>query len=312
MNRRQLLQAGIAALPVVGASSARAAAPPAKDLADRICLFTDHLDDSGYTFAEVASMMKQLGVTGPDLTVRSGGLVPPERVSQDLSLAVEAFRKVGLSVPMISTNIQSANAAAAETLSLAGRLGIRYYKLGYYDYEDAARWQERLAQVRAELKPLLELGQMVGVTAGLHNHAGATVGGAMWDTWELLSPLDARWVGAYFDPSHATIEGGNHGWKLGFHRIAPRLKMVALKDFVWEKQDGGWRTRWVPLGEGMVRWREFLSLLVRTPFPGPISLHIEYDPGGSGKADRFEKSFLAAERDLKFLRKELAAATVSG
>lgn len=310
MNRRHLLKAA-AALPVLGAGAA-VAAPSAPNLQERLCLFTDHLDDSGYTYEEVARMLKQLGISGPDLTVRGGGLVAPERVTEDLPRAVKAFREQGLTVPMISTNLRSASDNAAETLRLAGKLGIRYYKLGYYEYEDASRWAERLEAVRRDLKPLLRLGEEAGMQAGIHNHAGATVGGAMWDSWELLQPLDPKWVGIYFDPSHATIEGGNHGWKLGFHRLAPRLKMVALKDFVWEKTGGQWRTRWVPLGEGMVRWPEFFQLLAKVPFSGPVSLHIEYDPGGANKADRFEKSFLAAERDLTFLRGQLKAAGLAG
>lgn len=311
MNRRSLLKATVAA-PALWAGAAVTAAPPGTNLLNRLCLFTDHLDDSGYTFEEVARMMKQLGISGPDLTVRSGGLVAPEKVAEDLPRAVRACQDQGLTVPMISTNLRSATDNAAETLRLAGKLGIHYYKLGYYEYEDAARWSERLEAVRRELKPLLRLGEQAGMQAGIHNHAGATVGGAMWDSWELLQPLDPNWVGVYFDPSHATIEGGNHGWKLGFHRVSPRLKMVALKDFVWEKTGGQWRTRWVPLGEGMVRWPEFFQLLARVPFAGPVSLHIEYDPGGANKADRFEKSFLAAERDLTFLRQQLRAAGLAG
>jgi len=310
MNRRDLLKAAAAA-PLFCAGPPAAAAP-GPNLLERLCLFTDHLDDSGYSYEEVARMLKQLGISGPDLTVRSGGLVAPEKVSEDLPRAVKACRDQGLTVPMISTNLRSATDNAAETLRLAGKLGIRYYKLGYYEYEDASRWPERLEAVRRELKPLLQLGEQAGMQAGIHNHAGATVGGAMWDSWELLGPLDPKWVGVYFDPSHATIEGGNHGWKLGFHRVSPRLKMVALKDFIWEKTGGQWRTRWVPLGEGMVRWPEFLQLLARVPFTGPVSLHIEYDPGGNNKADRFEKSFLAAERDLNFLRGQLKAAGLAG
>lgn len=311
MNRRQLLKTGLAAVPIAAAAHpATAEAPPEKGLLDRLCLFTDHLDDSGYSYEEVARMIRQLGIAGPDLTLRPGGLVAPERVSADLPRAMEAFRKEGLTIPMVSTGITSANPAAAETLSVAGKLGIRFYKLGYYDYEDPAHWKERLEAVRGELRPLLRLGRTAGLQAGVHNHAGATIGGAMWDAAELLEPLDPAWVGAYFDPSHAHIEGGNHGWKLGFHRLAPRLKMAALKDFVWEKTGGQWRTRWVPLGEGMVRWREFFELLARTPFPGPVSLHIEYDPGGTTKSDRFERSFLAAERDLKFVRQQLKEAGV--
>jgi sugar phosphate isomerase/epimerase len=310
MNRRQLLNTALAAAAGCTAAAPAAAQPPGR-LLDRLCLFTDHLDDFGYGYDEVARMIRQLGIAGPDLTLRPGGLVLPERVSTDLPRAMEAFRKEGLTVPMISTGITSAGPVASEILSTAGKLGIRFYKLGYSDYGDTARWKERLEAVRNEFKPLLLLGSKAGLQAGLHNHSGATVGGAMWDAAEVLEPLDSAWVGAYYDPSHGHIEGGNHGWKLGFHRLVPRLKMVALKDFVWEKTGGQWRTRWVPLGEGMVRWPEFFQLLARTSFPGPLSLHIEYDPGGANKADRFERSFLAAERDLKFVRQQLKDAGVS-
>jgi sugar phosphate isomerase/epimerase len=58
----------------------------------------------------------------------------------------------------------------------------------------------------------------------------------------------------------------------------------------------------------MVDWTEFFRLLRDVPFAGPISLHIEYDPGGRTPAERFENSFAAAERDLKFLRAQLDAA----
>jgi sugar phosphate isomerase/epimerase len=83
--------------------------------------------------------------------------------------------------------------------------------------------------------------------------------------------------------------------------------MIAIKDFVWEKTDGQWRTRWVPLGEGMVDWTGFFQQLALTSFSGPISLHIEYDPGGATPAERFDNSLSAAQRDLKFLRERLAA-----
>jgi L-ribulose-5-phosphate 3-epimerase len=310
MQRRHLLQAGLAASGAVALPRAPAAGePPARPVHDRICLFLDHLDDFGYSYAEIAGMLRRLGIAGPDLTVRPGGLVPPERAPEELPRAAAAFRDAGLTVPMISTGITGlADATARPILESAGRLKIPYFKLGYSHYEDPSRWQSRIAEVRRDLEPVLQVAKKAGVQAGLHNHAGPIVGGALWDGWELLQPLDPGVVGFYFDPAQATIEGGNHGWKLGFHRVAPRLKMVAIKDFVWEKSGGQWRTRWCPLGEGMVRWPEFFRELARVPFPGPISLHIEYDPGGSSKADRFEKSFLAAERDLKFLRAQLRTA----
>jgi sugar phosphate isomerase/epimerase len=316
MNRRQFLgvTAPIAASALIArrscAGADQAGGSPEKKravaLADRICLFTDHLDDFGYSYADVARMLKQLRIAGPDLTVRPGGLVLPKRVGEDLPKAVAAFGDAGLTVPMISTGLTSANDPAANaTLSTAGKLGIRYFKLGYYGYDDVEQWQARLAATRKNLEGLLSLSRRAGLIAGFHNHSGASVGGALWDSWELLSGLAAEAIGFYFDAAQATIEGGNHAWKLGLARLAPRLVMVAIKDFVWEKSGGHWRTRWVPLGQGMVRWTEFFAMLRKIPFDGPISLHIEYDPGGANKMARFENSLAAAERDLRFLREQL-------
>ncbi len=322
MNRREFVYTtGLAALSATGttaraadqtAASSSATETQSVPLADRICLFTDHLDDFDYSFREIAAMLKQLGVTGPDLTVRPGGLVTPDKVAEDLPKAVAAFRDVGLTVPMISTGLTSVKDPAAEpTLATAGKLGIRYYKLGYYHYDDVTHWQSALKTTREDLEGLVAIGRRSGMIAGFHNHAGPYIGGALWDSWELLDGLDARLIGFYFDPAQATIEGGNHAWKLNFLRIAPRLAMLAIKDFVWEKHDGQWRTRWVPLGEGMVRWNEFFAALVRVRFDGPISLHIEYDPGGETKAARFEKSLAAAERDVKFLKQQIQEATAA-
>jgi sugar phosphate isomerase/epimerase len=310
LNRRNVLRAGLA---VAATTTATAAAEPpepkARPLHERICVFTDHLDDHGLTYAEVAAHLKQLDVAGPDLTVRPGGLVPPDKVADELPKAAAAFRDAGLSIPMVSTGLTSVrDPAARPTLAACGKLGVRYFKTGYYKYDDPDRWEERIASARKDLAALVELGKETGACAGVHNHSGPTVGGAMWDGWELLQTLDAKWVGAYFDPMHATIEGGNFGWQMGFRRLAPRLKMIAVKDFVWEKTANGWRTRMCPLGEGMVRWPEFFRLLAKVRFDGPLSLHIEYDVGGKTKAERLDNGLTAAQKDLRFLRKQIAAA----
>jgi len=316
MNRRELLQlAGVTATSAFlyspGSCQAEEKAqtsPPAVPLADRLCLFTDHLDDAGYSYAEVAAMLSPLKISGPDLTLRPGGIVAPERVAEDLPKAAAAFRDKGMSVPMVSTNLTSAKDPTAQPiLTTMGKLGIGYFKLGYYHYHELARWESELETQRKDLAALLDLTRKAGVHAGFHNHSGATIGGAIWDSWEFLRPLDPASVGFYFDPAHATIEGYRHTWKLNLRRISQRLTMVALKDFVFEKGSKGWQTRWCPLGEGMVNWDEFFALLVQLPFPGPISIHIEYDPGGNTRVERIDKALAAAQKDIAFVRKHLAA-----
>jgi sugar phosphate isomerase/epimerase len=306
MRRREFLPTAALAMTSLFRGATRAEESKPAPLTERICLFTDHLDNHGYTYAEVASMLRRLKVAGPDLTVRGGGLVPPERVAEELPKAAAAFQDQGLSIPMLTTTLTSARDAAAKPIFAAMQsLGIRYYKLGYYHYHDLAQWETDLETQRNDLKGLLELGRAHGVHAGFHNHAGG-LGGAIWDAWELLKPLGKGDVGFYFDPAHASIEGAKQAWKLNLHRIAPRLSMVAIKDYVWEKTSKGSQTRWCPLGEGMVNWPEVFGLLKTVSFPGPISLHIEYDPGGSTRPERIDNSLAAAERDLAFLRKHLA------
>jgi sugar phosphate isomerase/epimerase len=318
MQRRDVLKMGaiVAAVGCLRGGGARTLlrgadlenAAPVKPIEERMCLFTDHLDDFGYSYAEVAEMLAPLKIAGPDLTVRAGGVVPPERVADELPKAAAAFKDRGMSIPMISTNLTTArDPNARPTLTTMQKLGIRYFKLGYYHYGDLAGWEADLTAARKDLAGLLELGREFGVHAGFHNHAGA-IGGALWDSWELLQPLDRAAVGFYFDPSHASVEGAKETWKLNLQRLSPRLSMVAIKDYLWEKTSKGWQTRWCPLGEGMVDWPEVFRRLVRFPFPGPLSVHIEYDPGGSTRVERIENSLAAAQRDLAFVRKHLAEA----
>lgn len=279
---------------------------PVVPVQERICLFTDHLDHFGYTYSEVAKMLSPLKIAGPDLTVRPGSVVSPAHVTEELPKAAAAFRDQGLSIPMVSTNLTSANDATARpTLTAMKELGIRYFKLGYYHYHELAKWETELEALRKSLAGLVELGGQFNTVAGFHNHAGPGVGGALWDAWALLQPLNPANVGFYFDPAHASIEGAKHAWKLNLQRISARLKMVAVKDYVWEKSKTGWQTRWCPLGEGMVNWSEFFRQLAQYPFPGPLSVHIEYDPGGATRMERIDNSLAAAQHDIAFVRRHL-------
>lgn len=318
MHRRDFLQAALAAaVAAAGPGAVGMQCSAANDrevlpLHDRLCLFTDHLDHHGFSYPEIARMLAPLKIAGPDLTVRGGGVVKPDQAAEELPKANAAFREHGMSIPMLTTNLTSASDPTAKSiLSTMGRLGIRYYKLGYYHYHDAASWETDIATQRKALTGLLELGREAGVIAGLHNHAGQSIGGALWDGWEFLKPLDDDHVGFLYDPGHATLEGAKFGWKLNLQRISPRLKMVALKDFVWEKTSQGWQTRWCPLGEGLVNWTEFFAILVKLPFPGPISIHIEYEPGGSTRLERIDHSLAAAQKDVAFVREHWQQATLA-
>lgn len=301
MTRRELVGVSAAALGAIPLGGSEPA-----ELGSRICVFTDHL--AGFSYEDVARMLREAGVSGPDLTVRPGGLVKPERVAHDLLRAAAAFKEQGLSIPMMTTAVLSANdPASRNVLSTASKLGVRYYRPGYYKYKDLARWQEAIDSMRRDLAGLAALNRELGVRATLHNHSGEAVGCAVWDLLQAIEGVDPQYIGLEFDPSHATIEGGKVAWNLNFRRAASRIFVIGIKDYVWEKSADGWRTRWVPLGEGMMQWPAVFDLIRTTNFPGPISLHMEYVSTKGTLRERYDRSLEATVRDVEFLRKHLAA-----
>jgi sugar phosphate isomerase/epimerase len=267
-----------------------------------LCLFSKHLPSMEWP--RLAKAAKDAGFAGIDLTVRPKGHVAPERVAIDLPRAVDAVRAEGLSVPMITTGLVSADDPAARpTLETAGRLGVTLVKPGYYSYAFTDVRRE-LAETARHFARLAAMAADCGVTLGFHNHNG-NIGASGWDAAAIVDPTPERAAGYYFDVAHAVVEGGVGGWRAFTALVHDRLRMVAVKDFVWAKADRGWRPRWVPLGEGQVDWTQHMSDLTAARFAGPISLHLEYlDMTGSQDAVE-RRTIEAASRDLTFLRAHL-------
>jgi sugar phosphate isomerase/epimerase len=263
-----------------------------------VCIFSKHMAQFGYD--ELGKKAKETGFEGVDLTVRPKGHVLPENAATDMPRAVEAIQKHGLTVPMITTELKSAtDAAARPTLSTAAKLKVPYWKPGYLRH-DLRSLEEGMMQARAALTGLAELSKEYGVTAGYHNHSGNYFGAAVWDTREAIGKLDSKVIGYYYDPGHATIEGGLAGWEISLAMVLPRLKMVALKDFYWAKNnEGKWRPVWCPMGEGMVDWPKMFAAFKRSGFTGPLTLHVEYHA---------KDELAAIAKDCEFIKKQVAAA----
>jgi sugar phosphate isomerase/epimerase len=260
-------------------------------------------------WVELAQSAKGAGFGGIDLTVRGGGHVLPPRVTEDLPKAVLAIRGEGLDVPMITTELVSADDPTARPiLSAASKLSIRFLKPGYYHYKFTDVRKE-LEQAGDQFRGLVELAQEFGIQVGFHNHSGY-VGAPLWDIARVMDTLDAKWAGYYFDLQHATSEGGVGGWRIAANLVMPRMKMMAVKDLYWRKiETGGWREQDCPLGQGMCHYKEFLKMASEGGFQGPISLHVEYEiPGVSNRQGialsraKDDDVMAAAKRDLDYLK----------
>ncbi|HTQ53295.1 MAG TPA: sugar phosphate isomerase/epimerase family protein [Bryobacteraceae bacterium] len=293
ISRRTFALGGVAA----GGAALQIAAQTAHAL-PLVCVFSKPLIKIHY--ADLGGVLKDLNADGCDLTVRPGGHVEPALAPADLYRAIEAIRAEGVEVPMITTAfVSAADPTLRAVLAIAGRMKVPYFKLGYWRYGPADNILARIAEVRRDVAGMAAQGRLYGMAAGFHNHSGSYVGEAVWDGRAVIEGLDPNWIGYYFDPCHATAEGGEAGWNIAMRMALPRTKMVALKDFYWEKSSGKWTMRMCPLGEGMVDWPQVFALLASARYAGPLSVHIEYEPADI---------LTAIKRDLEFVNKHVAAA----
>jgi sugar phosphate isomerase/epimerase len=305
INEKQMRRDFIKSASAFAAASALPRKPESNGFNGAICLFSKHLP--AMDWKRMAQAVKKLGFDGVDLTVRPGGHVLPERAAEDLPKAVEAIRAEGLKLPMITTALTSAGDPTAKPiLSTTGKLSIPFFKPGYYRYSFADVRGE-LQKAMSDFRSLTEVSKQSGVQCGFHNHENY-VGAQLWDVAQTIDQLDPKWVGYYFDIRHAVAEGGGAGWKIALNLVAPRVKMIAVKDSYWEKTSRGWRQRNCPLGEGQVDWKAYFKLLRQANFHGPVSLHLEYEIPGATAAAQEENMLVAAKRDLEFLRARLQEA----
>lgn len=245
-------------------------------------------------FGELAA---EMGFEGVDLTVRPGGYVPPQEVEAELPKAVETLKAKGLSVPMITTSITSVEDPYAEAVfKTASECGVKYLKLGYWIYEGFGKLKAQIEEARRRLEGIQELSRRYGVTAALHIHSGMYLTAEPMVVAQILEGFDPDLVGAYIDPGHMTVEGGLAGWLIGLDALSDKIRMVAVKDFAWFKEGGSWKAKVVPLGEGLVPWREVFSILKHIGFRGPVSLHSEYED--LTLTELIEQT----RRDLKYVR----------
>lgn len=268
INRRKFLGAGLAALAVGAGGLPKAQGalkmPP-------VCVFSKHLQFLDYP--ALAKACKKMGLDGIDLTVRKGGHVDPRNVERDLPEAVAAIRGEGLEVSMITTSINSGKGAETKrVLEAASKEGIRYYRIGGHKYDAEGDPLETLKEVIADLTSLAKLNEALGMVSGYHNHSGMlNVGAPVWDLLRVYEAVGSPTIGSNFDMGHAVAEGPYGDWQITARALAPHTHMMAAKDFVYE----GNKPRWLPIGEGVVPFKELFTIAHHAGFNGPVSVHFE-------------------------------------
>ena len=304
-NFTKLSAAAVGSIPLMGFNTSvfNMTKKPNDNL--EVSLFSKHLQFLDYN--EMAAVASEIGFDGLDLTVRRKGHVLPERVVHDLPKAVEAMKKYGVNAQMMSTNVWDANNIVNKTvLDTASDLGFTHYRTDWLKYPEDRTIQESQTIYGLEAKALEVLNKDLGLVGCYQNHAGKHVGAPIWDLPPIFSKTNNKNIGCQYDIRHAVVEGGT-SWELGLRLIKPFINSLVIKDFKWGIVDGKWKPINTPLGEGMVDFNRYFSLLKKYEINVPVSLHLEYDLGGAEHGDSkisIDKKvvFAKMKKDLEFLR----------
>ena len=274
-NRRQFIStvaAAGAAIPF--ASGLGSVLPQPAENKYPVRLFSKPLDT--YDFDFMCECIIKSGVSGIDLVVRPGGRVEPAVVEKELPERIAEAKKYNLVTDMMVSAIVSASDPFTErVLKAASASGIKYYRLGWFDYNQKTDIWESLQKSRIVIKEIAELNKKYKIHGGYQNHAGPRVGGPVWDLHELLRDIPAEYLGSQYDVRHAMVEGANT-WILGMKLIAPHIRTLAIKDFTWKTVNNKVQAVTVPMGEGMINWDTFFKTVKELNITGPLTLHIEY------------------------------------
>lgn len=229
---------------------------------------------------KVARITKELGFDGVDLLVRDGYTVPTQAIERDLTQAVEEMHKVGLSVSLVTTDINSVDDPLLRPLLVTcKRLGIGQIRLGWWRYDKKRDHTEQWQAAQKEIRALAEVTAEHSVYALLQMH-GSALHQSPTRTRLLIDPIPEHLVGIYFDPGNMVKQEGFENWHLSVNMVKDRLHMVGVKNGLWKKvseRPARWKPAWVGLDEGFVHWDEVFQLLHETGYSGPLSFHSHYE-----------------------------------
>ena len=242
-----------------------------------------------------AVLAAEAGLDGVDCAVRPGGEILPERAAEEMPLYDAALRSHGLRLSLLTSGITGVNAPYVEAVLRAGRkLGIKYYRLGYWYHRPAQATETLRAEIRARLKDLAALNRELGVCAVFQNHsadksAAPPAGADLVELYDLLKDLNPDEVGVAFDLGHAILTHGDD-WPVHFDRLKDHLRVAYVKDV---KRPVGF----VPFGQGEFGHTDFFRRVAALGYSAPLSMHVEYE--WAPKDGRTRPALLAALRNSR-------------
>jgi sugar phosphate isomerase/epimerase len=303
LSRRQFLRSSALSTAAAAVAPTLPAAE-GKGAVTTLCAFTKHLQ--GMSYAQIADVAAESGLDGIEAPVRPGGHVEPERVAEDLPLLVDALKKKGLELTLLTSGINevSPEQHTEKVLRTAKALGVSRYRMLYFKYDMKQPIEKQLNEWKPKIADLIALSSEIGIQPLMQNHSGKDYFGApIWDVWSIMKDYKPEQWGFALDSYHTTVEAGL-SWPIDTSLIQSHIQMLYFKDVKWLSPG---KAEGVPLGTGLVN-DDLAEVMLQRGFRGPVSLHTEYMKGDTKDPAYVKECVTAFRRDLAVMKKWLGLA----
>jgi sugar phosphate isomerase/epimerase len=241
---------------------------------------------------ELGAFVNRLGFDGIELPVRPGFQVEPERICQDLPVAIRQLAEHDVRVTSI------AGSADERTIAACAEAGVPLIRVMVQIPPDRG-YLEHEACVRREFEGLIPHLDRGGVRLGVQNHSDRFVANAM-GLRHFLERFDPRHVCAVWDPAHCALDGELP--ELAIDIVWSHLGMVNLKNVFWRRTNGPeaelaqYEHYWTSGRQGLCSWPTVTALLCQRGYHGVVCLPAEYSDEES--VDRLVAADLTFARSL--------------
>ena len=321
LNRRQFLRTSAAVAGFAGlsegfiqslaAETSNPAGPASVGttvrFAPQLAVFSKIYQELHLDFEESAQVTAEARLDGVDCTVRDGGEIAPERAAADMPRYAQALQKHGKAMLLLTTGIIGVTTPhARDILRTAKKLGIRYYRLGYWPHQPGIAPEKLQKFIKAQLKELAALNRELGVCALFQNHSaskgkyGGAAGSDLAELYEIVKDFDPQQIGVAFDLGHAIITHGDE-WVPFFDKLKPHIQVAYIKDVQRP-------ARFVHFGQGEFARTDIFRRLKAMNYQAPLSIHIEFDWTDGGKRKTKEALIEALAETGRVVREWVAGA----
>ncbi|MEO0416724.1 MAG: hypothetical protein AAF226_17420, partial [Verrucomicrobiota bacterium] len=136
-----------------------------KEISDRFefCTFTKPFQHM--TFDQLAESMAAIGLDGIECPVRPKGHIEPENVADQLPKMIEALKKNGLDMTILTSGINSIDPKqnTEQVLKTASDLGVKRFRMAYYRYNLDKPLLPQIDEFKAQLKDLVAMTDEMGI-----------------------------------------------------------------------------------------------------------------------------------------------------